>query len=60
MRYIAGAWVPLVAWGRPYAYDPPGTGVARPRIFSNASFGAPGGKGDASDIDNLALASGGS
>lgn len=45
--------IPLDPWGNAYAYERSGEAGIPPRIVCYGSDGAPGGKGDAQDIDNF-------
>jgi general secretion pathway protein G len=56
--YLNAGAVPRDPWGREYEYFPPGHLDPEPIVRSLGSDGAPGGSGEAQDIDNLAIRSG--
>lgn len=43
--------LPLDPWGAPYRYEPPTASDPEPRVYTWGADGAPGGSGDALDID---------
>ncbi|MCA8981224.1 MAG: type II secretion system major pseudopilin GspG [Planctomycetes bacterium] len=50
--YLNSRVLPKDPWGNEYNYEPPFPGEPRPRVFSYGKDGAPGGTGDAKDLDN--------
>jgi len=51
--------VPKDPWNNDYQYEGPQPGRSHPRVISFGSDGAPGGEGDAADIDSETIKSGG-
>lgn len=56
--YLRTETVPRDRWGREYLYFPPGVFGPEAVVCTLGSDAAPGGKGEAQDLDNLALRSG--
>ncbi len=48
--YLGTTELPLDPWGVEYAYEPPGSGSDKARVFSYGQDGAPGGEGSSADI----------
>ena len=48
--YLGTTELPLDPWGVEYAYEPPGSGSDKARVFSYGQDGAPGGEGADADI----------
>ena len=50
--YLKQRKLPVDPWDYDYVYEMPRPGEPRPRVISYGKDGAPGGEGDASDIDS--------
>ncbi|MEQ1892849.1 MAG: type II secretion system major pseudopilin GspG [Planctomycetota bacterium] len=53
--FLSQETVPKDPWGFEYIYEPPSGGSQKFRVVSYGKDGAPGGEGDATDIDSIKI-----